>query len=192
MTNETLTAIIQRTSRAKLRDVIDVVKDLYHQTETDGDAIDSYYKLYDLFDLVLQQPFLEGMESDFHNITVTCARQDDYDTACRFLDKGLIQHPECVDLLSDYLSYGMSCGRSDQCQIIYTRLLERRSAWSWRAYHFSISYLIKAANACPKDILQLIKEFQTKYPTREESYLDEADLLNIFPECAEGGQTFPF
>lgn len=190
MTNETLTAIIQRTSKAKLRDVIGVVEELYRQTEMDGDAIDSYYKLYDLFDLVLQQPLLEGTESDFHNLTVTCARQDDYDTACRFLEKGLIQYPHSVDLLSDYLSYGMNCGRSDQCQTIYARLLEQRNAWNWRAYHFSISYLMKVATICPKDILELIEEFQAKIPTREESYLDEADLLDIFSGHVESSRTF--
>ena len=135
MTFETLTAIIEKTKKAKLRDVISVVGDLYRQTETEDDSIDSYYKLYDLFDLVLQQPLLEGTESDFHNLTVTCARQDDYNTACRFLDKGLVQYPYSIDLLSDYLAYGTSCDRSTQCVTIYSRLLERRNAWNWRAYH---------------------------------------------------------
>lgn len=190
MTNETLTAIIQRTSKAKLRDVISVVEELYHQTETDGDAIDSFYKLYDLFDLVLQQPLLEGTESDFHNLTVTCARQDDYDTACRFLDKGLAQYPNSVDLLSDYLSYGMNCGRSDQCQAIYSRLLEHRNAWNWRAYHFSISYLMKGTTICPEDILTLIEEFQANIPTREESYIDEADLLDTYSGHIKSSRTF--
>lgn len=190
MTNETLTAVIQRTSKAKLRDVIGVVEELYRQTEMDGDTIDSYYKLYDLFDLVLQQPLLEGTENDFHNLTVTCARQDDYDTACRFLEKGLVQYPHSVDLLSDYLSYGMNCGRNDQCQTIYTRLLEQRKAWNWRAYHFSISYLMKVSLIDPKDILRLIEEFQVKLPTREESYLDEAEFMDMFSGNVESSRTF--
>lgn len=194
MTFETLTAIIKKTNKAKLRDVNSVIGDLYRQTETEGDSIDSYFKLYDLFDLVLQQPLLEGTESDFHNLTVTCARQDDYNTACRILDKGLVQYPYSVDLLSDYLAYGMSCGRNEQCVTIYSRLLERRSAWNWRAYHFAISYLTESASVdssiCPKDILLLIREFQEKLPACEESYIDEAEFLNTFSEHITEERTF--
>ena len=193
MTFETLIAIIEKTKKAKLKDVIAVVGDLYHQTEIDDDSIDSYYKLYDLFDLVLQQPLLEGLESDFHNLTVTCARQDDYNAACRFLDKGLTQYPYSIDLLSDYLAYGMSCGQNEQCSKIYSRLLERRIAWNWRAYHFAISYLIETASIdssiCPKDILVLIREFQEKLPTYEESYIDEVEFLNAFPEYVTKDRT---
>lgn len=194
MTYETLTAIIQRTSKAKLRDVISVVEDLYRETETEDDTIESYYKLYDLFDLVLQQPLLEGTESDFHNLTVTCARQDEYDTSCRILDKGLEQFPYSMDLLSDYLSYGMSCGRSKQCKTIFSRLLEQRIAWNWRAYHFSISYLMEAASIDstinPVDISALISEFQKKIPTREECYIDEADFLNTYSGYITEDRTF--
>lgn len=190
MTNETLMAIIERTSKAKLRDVISVVEELYQQTETDGDAIDSYYRLYDLFDLVLQQPLLEGSESDFHNLTVACARQDDYDAACRFLDRGLAQYPRSVDLLSDYLSYGMNCGKNEVCQTIYARLLEQRNTWNWRAYHFSISYLMETSTNSPADILELIHEFQNKLPTQEEGYLDEAEALSMFSGNIGGDRTF--
>lgn len=194
MTVETLMVIIERTSKVKLRDTIAVVEELYHQSSIDEDSIDSYIKLYDLFELVLQQPLWEGTESDFHNLTVTCARQDDYDAACRFLDKGLIYYPYSIDLLSDYLNYGMNCGRREQCKTIFSRLQERRSAWNWRAYHFSISYLLESAAAepsiNPENILALINDFQKKLPTCEESYIDEAEFINSFSEYETEGRSF--
>ena len=194
MTFETLMAIIEKTSKVKLRDTIDVVEELYHQSAIDEDSIDSYIKLYDLFDLVLQQPLWEGTESDFHNLSVTCARQDDYDAACRFLDMGLIHYPYSIDLLSDYLNYGMSCGRKEQCEMFFSRLQERRNAWNWRAYHFSITFLLESAavapSVSPEDILDLIHDFQKKLPTCEESYIDEAEFLNSFSEFETDGRTF--
>lgn len=194
MMYETLVAIIQRTSRAKLKDTMSVAEELYHQIESETDSIDSYCKLYDLFDLVLQQPLLEGSESDFHNLAVTCSRQDDYTSACCFLDRGLEQYPYSLDLLSDYLSYGMSCGRVEACEKAYNILKQRHNAWNWRAYHFSIRYLLGCMSINQSitrtEIMELITEFQKKLPKCEEAYIDHAEFLFAFPECETDNYTF--
>lgn len=194
MTYETLIAIIEKAKKVKLKDLIEVIESLYREIETMDDSIDSYFKLYDLCELALQQPLLEGTESDFHNLTVTCARQDDYDVACRFLDKGLSQYPCSIDLLSDYLNYGMNCGRYEQSKKAYALLLEQRNIWNWRAYHFAISYLMDLMSIDPKDntkdIEEMISEFQKKLPLREEGYIDEAEFLSRFSDCESDDRTF--
>lgn len=194
MTYETLVAVIEKAKKVKLKDLIGVIEELYRETEIMNDSIDSYFKLYDLCELVLQQPLLEGSDSDFHNLTVTCARQDDYDMACRFLDKGLLQYPCSIDLLSDYLNYGMNCGRYEQSKKAYYLLLKQRNIWNWRAYHFSISYLMESMSIDltdnTKDIQDMISDFQKKLPMHEESYMDEAEFLSRFSNCETSERTF--
>lgn len=181
MTYETFVSLIEKTSRVKICDVIRLLDDLYQQAMLSEDAIDEYYKIYDLVDLIFQQTTFIGDDDDYHNIAVVCARHDDYDVACRFLDKGLQSYPYDVDLLADCLKYGLRCGRGEQCQEVYRRLLLRKADWNWRAYKFAIDYLFELTNIDSADrsqeIISLIKDFQSNLPEEENAYLAEAEYL---------------
>ena len=91
MTYDTFLAVIAKTSRVKICDAIDVLEELYAQASSSEDAIDEYCKIYDLVDAIFQNNNFIGDSDDYHNIAVVCAKQEDFDTACRFLDHGLKQ-----------------------------------------------------------------------------------------------------
>lgn len=181
MTYETFLSLIEKTSRVKICDVINVLDNLYQQAMLSDDAIDEYYKIYDLVDLIFQKNIFIGDDDDYHNIAVVCAKHDDYDVACRFIDKGLHHYPYNIDLLADCLKYGIKCGRNEQCKDIYKNLLLRKADWNWRAYRFAIDYLFDLTSIDSVDrnqeIISLIKDFQSHLPEEEDSYLVEAEYL---------------
>lgn len=181
MNYNTFIAMLNRRSNVKLRDAMGILEDLYAQVNDGEDAIDEYCKIYDLIDIILQQKTYEGNDSDFHNLAVVCALQEDYEIACQILDKGLAEYQYSRDLLADYLNYGMQCGRKEQCATAYQKLQEIKDCWNWRAYLFSIDYLkclssIDGANI-DEEVEELIREFQKKQPEKEEAYLAEAEYL---------------
>ncbi len=181
MTYETFLWIIDKTKRVKISDAMYVVEELYRQTLTLEDAIDEYCKIYDLFDLLFNQPVFIGDSDDYHNIAVVCAKQDDFDAACRFLDRGLKEYPYCIDLLADYLNYGMQCDKKQLCKEMYNKLESKKLDWNWRAYKFAIEYLINLSDIdCinrDREIISLITEFKNKMPDDENAYLIEAEFL---------------
>lgn len=182
MTYETFLSIVEKTQKVKIQDAISIVEELYHQANSAQDAIEEYGRIYDLFDLLLQQPSFIGDYDDYHNFAVVCAKEDDFDVACRFLDKGLERYPYCIDLLADYLNYGMQCDRNDICKGIFEKLKLKKNDWNWRAYRFAIDYLINLTSIdCRErdnEILDLIKDFQNKLPDNEDAYLIHAEYLS--------------
>lgn len=181
MNYNTFIAMLNKRSNVKLRDAMGILEDLYVQVNDSEDAIDEYCKIYDLIDIILQQKTYEGNDSDFHNLAVVCALQEDYEVACQILDKGLATYQYSRDLLADYLNYGMQCGRKEQCATVYKKLQEIKDCWNWRAYLFSIDYLkclssIDGVNI-DEEIEGLIREFQKNQPEKEEAYLAEAEYL---------------
>ena len=181
MTYDTFLSLIEKTSRVKICDAISILDDLYQQAQLSDDAIDEYYRIYDLVDFIFQQNTFIGDNDDYHNISVVCAQHDDYDISCRFLEKGLTYYPLNVDLLADFLKYGMKCGRKEQCQEVYNNLILRKSDWNWRAYRFAIDYLFDLIDIDSidhsDDISTLILDFQLHLPEEEDSYLVEAEYL---------------
>lgn len=179
MTYDTFITIIEKTSRVKLIDAIEVLSNLYSLAKESNDSIDEYNKIFDLINMMLQKNNFVGNNSDFHNIAVTCAIEEDYDASCIFLDYGLKKYPYDIDLLSDYLKYGMQCNKFEKCNDAYEKLLKRKKEWNWRAYRFSIDYLIDLTNVDFIDrtdtIKKLIKEFQNNLPCEENAYLVEAE-----------------
>lgn len=193
MTYETFLSIREKTSRIKLCDLIGLLNDLYREANLSEDAIDEYYKLFELIDVVFESTVFIGDNNDYHNIAVTCAKNEDYDVACRFLEYGLNHFPFDVDLLADYLKYGMKCDRVQECKKVFTNLLTRKSNWNWRAYKFSIDYLMDLTNIDSVDrkneIIMLIKDFQKDLP-EEDAYLAEAEFNQKFVTNEQSGSTF--
>lgn len=181
MTLDTFLAVTNKTARVKISDARLVLENLYQQADGSDDAIDEYYKIYDLIDFIFQQKTFIGDGDDYHNIAVVCAKQEDYDTACRFLDYGLQYYSYNVDLLADYLKYGMKCNKKEECQRAYQSLSTRKTHWNWRAYKFAIDYLLELSDIDSIDrsdtIVALITDFQTCLPDEEDAYLVEAEYL---------------
>lgn len=141
---------------------------------------------------VLSQGELYGTDSDFHNLAVIFAKLDDYENACAILDVGLKKYTHNVDLLADYLQYGISCGKTGECETYFARLCRiPKRRWTWRGFDFSIDYLMYLAEMEESDegLDKMVQEMLTiaelyrKYiPNVEGSYQVEASIYHFVNE----------
>lgn len=170
--------------------------------------------LYRLMERFANQTEQSGDANDFHNFSVALAVKDEYALACDVLGYGLKIHPKNVDLLADYLQYGLNCGRTEEVKNAY-RILSKipRMRWTWRAFSFSVSYLKniiersdsqKEIDLKIKEIQGLLSDFRKYHSYSEETYRVEAETyqcinmkdeemnalksalenLNVAPKCA--------
>jgi tetratricopeptide (TPR) repeat protein len=135
-----------------------------------------------------------GTTNDYHKYAIIFARIDEYDLSCDILLCGLNRYPKNVDLLAGYLIYAISSSNDahyEKCGEIYRTLQSLRPQfWSWRAYDFSISYLLdkidRGTGGEPGDIrsecLELAHEFQKRIPTDELAYVAESRIYFTFGE----------
>ncbi len=179
--------------------------------EDDEQAREDLYKLMERFSKQTEQ---SGDANDFHNFSVALAVKDEYALACDVLQYGLKLHPKNVDLLADYLQYGLNCGRIEEVKSAYRTLNKiPRMRWTWRAFAFSISYLKniiersdsqKEIDTKVEEIKGLLTDFRKYHSYSEETYRVEAetyqcinmkdeeigalksalDNLNVAPKCA--------
>lgn len=166
------------------------------QTYLDDISSDDLYEaetaLKDLNALVqriIQQTVKAGDADDWHNFAVDVARKNLYDLACDLLECGLSIYPKNIDLLADYLQYGISCGRTENCKVFY-KLLSKipKIRWGWRGYSFSVSYLTylwersdseKELEKLQEEMLSLSAAFRQNLSYDEESYRCEADIYKL-------------
>lgn len=138
---------------------------------------------------VISQAVKSGDADDWHNFAVDIARKDLYDLACDLLECGLSIYPKNIDLLADYLQYGTSCGRVENCKLFYKVLSKiPKIRWGWRGYSFSVSYLTylwersdseKELEKLQGEMLSLAETFRKNLPYDEESYRCEADIYKL-------------
>lgn len=143
----------------------------------------------DLVQRVIKQDVKPGDAADWHNFAVDIAREDLYDLACDLLDSGLEIYPKNIDLLADYLQYGINCERTEKCKKYYKVLSNiPKIRWSWRGYCFSVSYLKYLWERCDaekeleklqRDMMNLVELFRTNLPFDEECYRCEADIYKL-------------
>lgn len=164
----------------------------------EGDDEDSRIELYSLMEDFFAQEQQSGNADDFHNFAVELARKDEYLLACQVLECGLVLFPKSVDLLSDYLQYGVNCNKIEECKKAHKTLMKiPHRRWSWRGFAFVVDYLQfliersdseKELEAREKEILTIVEEFRRYFPYSEESYRTEADVyksLNMHDEELE-------
>ncbi len=153
------------------------------------DDEESRQDLYELIDKFLAQESQNGGADSFHNFAVDLARRDEYVLACKILDCGLKYYPKNVDLLADYLQYGVSCNKLEECKQIYKTLIKiPRRRWTWRGFAFLVDYLQflmdrsdsdKEIDAKEKEMLSVVRDFRIQFPYSEESYRTEANVYHI-------------
>ena len=146
---------------------------------------------------ILSTRILTGDSTDYHNLTVSLTKKDLYDIACNVLEIGLSNpgYSKDVDLLADYLIYGIKCGREEHCEEYYQTLLRiPKCRWKWRAFNFSIDYLLHKAEALEsekelissrKEMLQLINAYKKYFPSSEDCYVSESEIYSFINQRAK-------
>ena len=142
--------------------------------------------LYSSIESFMSQSQQSGDADDFHNFAVALAKKNEMALACQVLENGLKLFPKNVDLLADYLQYGIDCEKLDECKKYYKSLLKiPRRRWTWRGFAFLIDYLKflvensdseKEIDTKEKEMLEVVSEFKKYYPYSEETYRVEASV----------------
>ena len=168
-----------------LRDVgqaEDILNRFRRENSADVEAIEKL--LNDLLDALLScQDSLTGGADDFHNFTISILKiSSDNRSALQIAEEGLKLHGDNTDLLADAIRYGRSCGEQEECANWYNKLLTiDKSAWTWRAFSFSIDFLLDeyaSKRATSEKILALVKEYQKYKPDEEDAWLSESEFYS--------------
>lgn len=150
-----------------------------------------------LFDTVrefVEQKTQVGNCDDFHNFAVLLGGNNYDSLACDVLDCALERFPMNVDLLADYLIYGINCGRLEQCAACFATLETiERSDWTWRCFTFGITYMnrlwssiastVEERNLYKKKAAELARAYKKHLPYEEGGYRETAKLLAKKPEA---------
>ncbi|MBR3817142.1 MAG: hypothetical protein IKJ27_10520 [Clostridia bacterium] len=131
-----------------------------------------------------ENKLIEGLADDFHNFSVSILRQyNNYRTALQIVELGLKNYEENTDLLADAIRYGSCCGKTNKCKEWLSVLLKiDRTKWTWRAFSFSIEFLLSQyLSYSGKDIesiIALTKEYQTYFPNDEDGWRREQEIYS--------------
>ena len=174
------------------------------RTKNPNDTEEQLAVLSDLLDALFgtEDPLI-GDADDFHNFAVAVSTvANDNKNAYAIVREGLKIHTVNTDLLADALMYGGNTGEKNECDQWYRKLLEvDKSCWTWRAFSFTITYLLdiysSSANsiASIEDILKLAEEYQKYLPDREDAWISlhrvyertnqRAKAINVLEEAIE-------
>lgn len=183
---ETVLQHMKNTKTTKLALVEKAINNLINNDEED-----LIIRLEELIEVAISNNKWVGSASDFHNLAVTFARLDQEDRACEIVEKGLLNFPNNVNLLSDYLIYGVDCYEFENCEKFYLKLLSiSKERWNWRAFTFTISYLLETiefrdltdemCSVIRKNAEDLASEFQKHHPNNEQAYISQANIYKDF------------
>ena len=185
MNYDVLNRLITDTRCVNLKHLEEVLGTLYYE-QSFGDDYEPFEKVTSLKMQIEQDIIIEGSKNDYHNVAVTCARGDDYRFACLIIEEGLKKFPNNIDLLADYLAYGLQGGTAERCEIVFEKLMTLKERWNWRGYSFVIDYLqdvddlgsVKYSSSQIKSLVNdLTLEYIDKMPDKEESYCSRFDYI---------------
>ena len=181
MKYETVIRNIELSKTATIAQVEEVVDELLKDDEEY--QTQNWDRLYSLLELFQKAEKYNGSQEQFHNFAVSLARADQYDLACDILIKGLDIFPRSMDLLADFLTYAIKCNRINEADEYYNRLLEIDiSTWNWRAFDFSIDYLmakllyeqgVAQREMLNKKIDDLLRQFKRYHENDDRAYFAE-------------------
>lgn len=135
-----------------------------------------------------------GNADQFHNFAVALGSGGFDALACDVLDCALQRFPMNVDLLADYLIYGIDCERFEECAKHF-RTLEMigQDDWTWRCFAFSIVYFNRLRDnlartpeerkAYREKAGELAQAYQKYLPYEEGGYRESAKLLQKDPDA---------
>lgn len=125
---------------------------------------------------------IDGKAPEFHNAGVKLTQiLQDYSHAYQLLEIGSLKFPTDTDLLADLLYYGISCKSLADLKKYYDELSKiDRSAWTWRAFHFSIEYLIELYKMCQSTeekskYSEQIEKSLAEYREYSKKFIDQSD-----------------
>ncbi len=139
---------------------------------------------------------LTGDANDFHNFSVSIAKiMNDNGLATKIVIEGLKIHRINTDLLADAIKYGYNCGMKKECAQWYEILCSiDKAKWTWRAFSFSIDYLLdefqsSGSNAYTiQDIFNLAEEYKKALPDEEDAWLSEQKIYRQTNQEEKGVQ----
>lgn len=143
-------------------------------------------------DLTSQQTQV-GNSDQFHNFAAALGGNGFDSLACDVLDCGLARFPMNVDLLADYLIYGIDCERLDKCAAHFATLESIEQAeWTWRCFAFGIVYMNRLRDSIAttpeerssykKKAAELARAYKKHLPYEEGGYRESAKLMAKKPE----------
>lgn len=152
--------------------------------------VEDYSTIKETMDYVLNTATIAGNEDDYHNCSVNLVEIDDYYNAVLLLKHGLKRYPKSTDILADLLLYGLKCGKISEISPFYYNGLADvdKKFWSWRAFHFSIEFLMiyiqyaendEQQDAITDEIKTLIADYKRYRPTDERAYMVEHDFYKL-------------
>jgi hypothetical protein len=159
--------------------------------ERDGDeseALEYQLNISSIIELFCGDIRQTGSADDYHNCAVEMARNKDTRSACLVLDEGLTRFPGSIDLLSDYLEYGIKCGELEKCKIYYQKLKSISwTSWNWRSFDFSIDYLEdlleqttdETRTQLAQEIMDTIDKMFEYIPNKEFAYFAKANYYDV-------------
>lgn len=176
-----------------LRHAVKIVAEIFDQyTNSREDLEAQTAELTSFVQALLAQEVVPGDADDWHNLAVDVARKDYFDLACDIIEAGLAEFPNNTDLLGDYLQYGTSCRRTEQCHMYYERLKALpKVKYTWRSFHFSANWLTYLWEQCvdagnlellTQELQGLAVQYRRYFPNSEESYLCEADIYRLIKD----------
>lgn len=150
--------------------------------------------LFETVEELVSQKTQVGNSDQFHNFAAALGRNGFDDLACDVLDCGLARFPMNVDLLADYLIYGIDCERLDKCELHFNTLESiAKSDWTWRCFAFGIAYLnrlrdsiaktVEERNQFKKKSADLAREYKKYLPYEEGGYRESAKLMEKKPQA---------
>ncbi|MBQ4529412.1 MAG: hypothetical protein IJA36_02185 [Lachnospiraceae bacterium] len=188
---ETLYETINQTKRCSISDIQSVSSNLLEQTDffdMDNEITESpFYKLHILINTISNQNItVVGVSESYHNLAVTFAKSGFQDYSCTILERGLKSFPNSVDLLADYIKYGIECNRIDTCKSCYNKLQNiSKNNWTWRSFVFSIDYILNTVyincnqNAY-EEAITLANNYKLFYPNSEQPYFTLSNIYDTF------------
>jgi len=132
---------------------------------------------------------LFGDKSEFHNVALNLARVNQYQLACLVLDGGLCSYPNDTDLLADYLSFGVKCGKEERAKECYDKLEEiPKKFYTWRSFSFMLDYLLYCytANMVDSEVdvkgecNKVLTDYKQFLPQEEKAYMAEYEVEETF------------
>lgn len=180
-----------KSARLFLNDVSQCLEYIYNQGREEYRGV-----LLELIDKFVVAKTINADADDFHNISVQLSRRNEDELAIRVLEVGLKNFPWNTDLLADYIQFGTSISQVTEnseydriqksIEECYNKLMQvPKSRWTWRAYSFSIDYLVdflldkenpEKSNSHIDKAYKLAQEFVEQYSS-DESYVSLSKVL---------------